>query len=230
MKKMILGVLFAASLLQPVSCLASETISVEKNAVQLYVDGKKLETDSFLYQGTTYVPIRAVSEGLNANVQYNGQTSSANITKTISFDRALAAEQGLRFLNMYYVHTLYTTGESIYDGYNIWNPEEYLAESSSEKQTAQDYFQFYSSYTQEISNLIYDLQLSALYPSITTINEMENLMSEYEQQLRLYNGNYDSLWVSYLDNFEKLSNLRQQLAQQLHTVEMTLLEGYSKQN
>lgn len=47
-----------------------ERIDVVRNKIAVMVDGEKLEADNFLYQDTTYVPIRAVAEGLGLSVTY----------------------------------------------------------------------------------------------------------------------------------------------------------------
>ena len=47
----------------------------------VYVDGKEVQADNFLYNDTTYLPIRAVSEALGKDVQYDNQTSTATISE-----------------------------------------------------------------------------------------------------------------------------------------------------
>ncbi|MBR2476599.1 MAG: peptidylprolyl isomerase [Clostridia bacterium] len=47
-----------------------ERIDVVRNRITVMVDGKELQADNFLYQDTTYVPIRAVAEALGKNVTY----------------------------------------------------------------------------------------------------------------------------------------------------------------
>lgn len=222
MKKMILGILFAASLLQPVSCLASETISVEKNAVQLYVDGKKLETDSFLYQGTTYVPIRAVSEGLNANVQYNGQTSSANITNNSS-----AAIQELRFFNMYYAYVLHSQEEDLHSYCSFWSPDAYFSSSAEDQAFAKEHIQFLSSYISETDKQIQNMQFSLLYPASQTVKEMVTLLNNYQNQLLVSNINNDQIYFDYVNTYEQFSTLRLQFSDEIQSVTNTLLGDYA---
>lgn len=47
-----------------------ERIDVMRNQIDVMIDGEKLEADNFVYNNTTYVPIRAVAEGLGRNVVY----------------------------------------------------------------------------------------------------------------------------------------------------------------
>lgn len=57
----------------------SETIKVQRNKVILEVNSVRVATDNFLYNGTTYVPIRAVSELLGKDVGWNAYTYVASI-------------------------------------------------------------------------------------------------------------------------------------------------------
>jgi len=57
------------------------TVSAYSN-VRIYVNGMRLNHDVILTEGTTYVPIRAVSEALGANVAWDQNSFSAYITFT----------------------------------------------------------------------------------------------------------------------------------------------------
>lgn len=58
-----------------------QTISVLPNTIKVVVDGKEVQADNFLYNDTTYLPIRAVSEALKMDVQYDNATSTATISE-----------------------------------------------------------------------------------------------------------------------------------------------------
>lgn len=58
----------------------AQNIYVDPNTVTITVNGKTITTDNFLYNGTTYVPLRAVSEELDAQVGWNQATKTASIT------------------------------------------------------------------------------------------------------------------------------------------------------
>lgn len=70
------------------SNLFTKNITVE-SGVTIYVDGIELiptdaggnHVETFVYNGTTYVPIRAVSEAFNKPVNWDGATSSVYIGK-----------------------------------------------------------------------------------------------------------------------------------------------------
>ncbi len=71
-KTFILGVVIGAMCVS-VPAMANviwEKIDVVRNHMTVMIDGEKLEADNFLYLDTTYVPIRAVAEGLGKNVTY----------------------------------------------------------------------------------------------------------------------------------------------------------------
>jgi len=58
---------------------SSELIKVYRNKVKLEVNSIRVDIDNFLYNGTTYVPIRAVAELLGKDVDWNAYTSVAGI-------------------------------------------------------------------------------------------------------------------------------------------------------
>lgn len=68
-----------------------KTIQVKFNAINLEINGKKVDADNILYNGTTYVPIRKVGELLDKNVEYVSKTKTAKITdKPNSTNNSLA--------------------------------------------------------------------------------------------------------------------------------------------
>ena len=56
-----------------------EKIDVARNAIALDINGNPVDADLFLYNDTTYVPIRVISEMMGKTVTYDGQTQSASI-------------------------------------------------------------------------------------------------------------------------------------------------------
>ncbi|WP_176717350.1 trypsin-like peptidase domain-containing protein [Vulcanibacillus modesticaldus] len=80
-KGFIFGFLFS-SLLISNSVLAeglTKTIQVMFNSINIEVNGQKVAADNILYNGTTYVPLRAISEMLNKDVTWDGSTNTAGI-------------------------------------------------------------------------------------------------------------------------------------------------------
>lgn len=83
MKKFILGFISGAILFGAAGTFAADvwqSINVLPNTIKVIVDGKEVQADNFLYNDTTYLPIRAVSEALKMNVQYDNVTSTAIIS------------------------------------------------------------------------------------------------------------------------------------------------------
>lgn len=62
----------------------TETIQALYNNIKIYVDGVKIETkdvngnnvEPFIYNGTTYLPVRAVGEAIGKTVTWDGATQS----------------------------------------------------------------------------------------------------------------------------------------------------------
>ncbi len=77
----ITGVIVTVMLLSTVAFSESvkQTIEVVLNSVNLEVNGKKVEADNILYNGTTYVPLRAVAEMLGKEVGWDQETKTASI-------------------------------------------------------------------------------------------------------------------------------------------------------
>lgn len=56
-----------------------KTIDVLKNDITVMVNGKKLEKENFLYNDTTYLPLRAVAEAVGKEVTYDAEENMAII-------------------------------------------------------------------------------------------------------------------------------------------------------
>ena len=54
-------------------------IDVIFNSVNVNVNGKELEADNILYNGTTYIPIRNVAEILDKDIVWEQNTMTVNI-------------------------------------------------------------------------------------------------------------------------------------------------------
>lgn len=84
----ILTTLMVFSLASPALAAASKLIEVS-GGVKIFIDDMELRPtdangnpiEAFIYNGTTYLPVRAVSEGLGKPVQWDGSTRSVYIGK-----------------------------------------------------------------------------------------------------------------------------------------------------
>jgi len=61
-----------------------EKEEIHKNRIGMVVNGKTVNSPTIYFGGTTYVPLRAVSENLGASVQYDSSKMVANITSNKS--------------------------------------------------------------------------------------------------------------------------------------------------
>lgn len=55
------------------------TANAEEN-VNIFINGSPLKTSGFISNDTTYIPLRAVSEALGANVEWHNDTQSVSVT------------------------------------------------------------------------------------------------------------------------------------------------------
>lgn len=92
MKKEIKGFVcgvIAATTLGAIGTFAAgvwENIPVLKNDIKVVVNGNEVTADNFLYNDTTYLPLRAVSNALGENVEYDEIDNTAYIGERIDKD------------------------------------------------------------------------------------------------------------------------------------------------
>jgi len=81
MKKTIVSIAVAFSLMLTGTYAASnlQKIDVMFDSIAIKVNGQNVKASNILYNGTTYVPLRAVSEALHKNVSYDEKTRTASI-------------------------------------------------------------------------------------------------------------------------------------------------------
>lgn len=82
-KNFIIGFICGALVCGTAGALASDAwqnISVLPNTIKVVVNGKEIQADNFLYNDTTYLPIRAVGEALGNDIQYDPETGTAVIS------------------------------------------------------------------------------------------------------------------------------------------------------
>ena len=82
MKKIICGILIGSICTISIGSLASgvwDNIDVLKNDIKVVVNGDEVTADNFVYEDTTYLPLRAVSTALGEKVEYDEQTNTAYI-------------------------------------------------------------------------------------------------------------------------------------------------------
>lgn len=81
LKGFIVGVILTAMFMSTVvfADSAKETIEVLFNKVNISVNGENVEAKNIAYNGTTYVPLRAIAEMMGKEVVWDGSTNTASI-------------------------------------------------------------------------------------------------------------------------------------------------------
>lgn len=87
-KDVLTGALIAALVVGTVPTafakVSNVSIPVSYNNIKIVVDGKQLQTDKepFIYEGTTYLPVRAVGEAVGKTVSWDGSTNTVTLGTT----------------------------------------------------------------------------------------------------------------------------------------------------
>ena len=81
LKGFAIGVIVTVMLMSTVTFAGGvkQKIEVALNSINLTVNGKPVKADNILYKGTTYVPLRVISEMLGKEVGWDGKTNTASI-------------------------------------------------------------------------------------------------------------------------------------------------------
>ncbi|MDD3041038.1 copper amine oxidase N-terminal domain-containing protein [Bacteroides sp.] len=112
LKDMLLGAVLASLIVGAAPTafakVSKMNIPVSFNNIKVIIDGKELKTDKepFTYEGTTYLPVRAVAEAVGKNVSWDSttqtvtlgdaaETSSSN-TQTSTADSVLYNSNGIK--------------------------------------------------------------------------------------------------------------------------------------
>ena len=61
----------------------TQNIAVEFNRINIEIDGNKVYADNILYNGTTYIPLRAASNMLGFDVEWHESTDTAKLTSNV---------------------------------------------------------------------------------------------------------------------------------------------------
>lgn len=60
-----------------------KTADIKLNSVDIYVDGELVEADNIIYNGTTYLPLRAISDTLGLEVKYDSNFDVVYLTTPV---------------------------------------------------------------------------------------------------------------------------------------------------
>ena len=90
LKDMLLGAMVATLIVGAVPIayakVADTMIPVSYNSIKVLVDGKELKTDKepFAYDGTTYLPVRAVAEAVGKEVKWDSATKTVTLSEKMT--------------------------------------------------------------------------------------------------------------------------------------------------
>ncbi len=68
--KLLTGTLLATTLMSSVAFADTYTVPVTFNGVDVLVNGQRIDAESLTYKGTTYLPLRAISESMGMTVEF----------------------------------------------------------------------------------------------------------------------------------------------------------------
>lgn len=140
MKDMICGALIASMVLcsgtVAFAKVANMNIPVSFSNIKIVVDGQQISTskEPFTYEGTTYLPVRAVAEAVGKDVTWDGNTKTVYLnsagtneahTATASYSRNNPAPVGIEQIctvdNFTEKYTAKVKIVDVYEGSNAWS-------------------------------------------------------------------------------------------------------------
>lgn len=103
-KDIVIGFIIGCLLMTTTPVLADsilQKIDVLMNVVNVEINGERLESNSILYNGSTYLPLRKVAEAVGKEVEWTQNTMTANIVDNIEegdvTDNIVYTENGIIF-------------------------------------------------------------------------------------------------------------------------------------
>ncbi len=117
MKDMITGAVVTALVLGSVSTVFAKVwqgrIMVNYNDIKIVVDGEKILTDKepFIYEGTTYLPVRDVAKAVGKAVEWDGKTNTVYLgAKTKEATNEYVVKGTLSEISKWAVSDIYSKG------------------------------------------------------------------------------------------------------------------------
>lgn len=107
----------------------NKSIEVTQNGVSVYVNGVPVNADNFIYNGTTYLPIRAIGDSIGAIIDYNDNTKIASITVSSGSESVKDVQMSNRLIAVIYASDMIKYMFLIKDSVDFL-PSEYSAETA----------------------------------------------------------------------------------------------------
>ncbi len=123
MKKFLCGFLVGCLLMMTTPVLADsilQSIDVVLDSVQVQVNGEKLDANTILYNGSTYLPMRKVAEAVGKDVEWNQETMTANIVEKKDGDSLETTTNEFTIYNLDDSFNCYAEGNGK-TYYHAWN-------------------------------------------------------------------------------------------------------------
>ena len=189
-----------------VGAQVKDTIAVVFNAVNITINGENQDLDNFIYEGTTYVPLRAISEIFGKEVNWDGETKTASV-KDIE-----AEEDKAERIPLTQEELAYFNGDLFFNGNYLNIRNQFLSSLYSEPAEINFFELFYCG--SGIAEKITDDELKAVMVKSEMTGSIENLPCPCEKNSR---SNMDKILTEHmgitladtnkvgLDNFTYLS-------------------------
>lgn len=101
MKKIISLILILVLSMTAISAEAN-MVEVAKNSISLTLNGTPVDADNLLYEGRTYVQLHTISQMINADLSWNGDTRTADLSLTVADSSQSSTTSKTIYLNDYY--------------------------------------------------------------------------------------------------------------------------------
>lgn len=177
----------AASTPAPASSAPAQTTPANnmyavRNTMTVWVNGQRLTADNFLYNGTTYVPIRAVADALNGVIYYVDATKTATITTNTATNadyKALYEKEAAKADTYFYLYEIQNSGGNLVKMFYAMTPTLF---DNMDKETAKSLISDSKSLLNSavaLKNEIYNKGETTLYASADALEDLCHYLEDY---------------------------------------------------
>lgn len=197
MKKFVAGFLCCAILMSGMTVFAegvTKTIDAVFGQVKLVVDGKAVDKETLLYDGTTYVPLRAAAEALGKEVSYDDASNTAYIggePSTQQTNKEPAQNSAASYVRKI---VFYTKHPTVPDFGEIFGVNYFYHKEPKQHQSA------YAYYVDKLPSDIKDVYISILENAGFTYDLESDTFSDYDSVVAVdYNEEENYITISVVD-------------------------------
>ncbi len=168
----------------------TDTIDVMFNTINIKINGEAQDIDNFLYEGTTYVPLRAISEIFEKEVTWDGETKTASIK---DIEAGEDEEDKVEIILLTQDELAYFNGDSFFNGDYLNIRNQFLSSSYSQPVDIDLFELFYCG--SGIAEKITDDELKAVMEKSGMAGSIENLPCPCEKNSR---SNMDKILLEHM--------------------------------